>query len=100
MMSLPVCREDVAAAGGGAGVPGRRAAVSGPDAAVEAVPGAALLPLAVQRLVRVPGGGTSIHHQTAERRSDSSLTQAGSIRSRVAAKKWIFLLEDRNLGIW
>lgn len=55
----PPSREDVAPADGGPGLPGRRPALPASDGAVEALPGPALLPLAVRLLVRVPRGGLS-----------------------------------------
>lgn len=51
----------MAAAGGGAGLSGRRPALPLADGAVEALPRPTLLPLAVQPLVGVQGGGTSIN---------------------------------------
>lgn len=50
----------MAAANGGSGLSGRRPALLVPDGAVEALSCPTLLPVAVQPLVRVSGGGASV----------------------------------------
>lgn len=107
----------MAAAGGGSGLSGRRPALLAPDGAVEALPCPTLLPVAVQPLVRVSGGGASmspnipnnliqaliINDCIDQCQQDAALTgcwlRLRSVLTRVGAKKQESQHLDKNNGV-